>query len=427
MTIDDLDAGLLAERREQAARTLDEARRDPRPLDMSRGKPSPEQLDLSNPLLGLVGPDDYRAADGTDCRNYGGLEGIAEARELLGSVLGVPAARTIVGGNSSLRLMYSALALAWAHGTVDGTGPWRDQQPRWLCPVPGYDRHFTICQELGIEMIPVDVTDEGVDIHRVESLVADDARIKGMWIVPKHANPTGVTITAEVTRRLATMATAATDFRVFWDNAYAVHDLTDDQPLVADPFAPAEAAGHENRFLGFTSTSKMTFAGAGISALTGSEASTTWLRRHFSVTTIGPDKLNQLRHARFFGDLAGIRRHMARHAEILRPKFALVDQVLAEELGGTGLARWSSPEGGYFISLDVPEGCARRAVALAAEVGLTLTPAGATYPGGRDPHDANLRIAPTFPSLDEVERAMRVLAACVIVAAAERATASGTR
>jgi DNA-binding transcriptional MocR family regulator len=416
MTIDDLDAGLLAERREQAARTLDEARLDPRPLDMSRGKPSPEQLDLSNPLLALVGPDDYRAADGTDCRNYGGLEGIAEARQLLGDVLGVPASRTIVGGNSSLRLMYSTLALAWAHGTVDGTGPWRDQQPRWLCPVPGYDRHFTICEELGIEMVPVDITAEGVDVDRVEELVADDPRIKGIWIVPKHSNPTGVTISAEATRRLAAMPTAAADFRIFWDNAYAVHDLYDAGDSLLNVLRVAAEAGHPNRPLVFASTSKISLAGAGVSAMAASSANVADVKRHTSVQTIGPDKVSQWRHVRFFTDLAGVRAHMAKHATLLRPKFEAVDRVFERELGGKGIATWTKPRGGYFVSVDLLDGCAAEVVRLADAAGVKLTGAGATYPLQKDPRDRNLRMAPSLPPADQVELAMEVVAVCAQLA-----------
>lgn len=386
-------------------------------LDLTRGKPSAEQLDLSAPLLALPGAGDYRAADGADTRNYGGLRGLAELREIFGPLLGVPPERLIAAGNSSLEVMHDVLVHAVLFGVPGANTPWRDAA--FLCPVPGYDRHFAICEKLGIEMIPVRLTGEGPDMAEVERLVAEDARIKGIWCVPQYSNPTGETYSPSVVRRLAEMPTAATDFRVFWDNAYAVHDLTTQPASLTDFLAACESAGNPDRALVLGSTSKITLAGAGVGFLGASNANLDWYTGHLAKRTIGPDKINQLRHTRLLHSQDGVRAHMARHRELLAPKFDLVERTLREQLGDTGVASWTTPRGGYFVSLTVLPGCASRVVELAAKAGIALTPAGAPFPYGKDPDDAVIRIAPTFPPLPELADAMNGLALCVRLVAAE--------
>ncbi|MFO8008563.1 MAG: aminotransferase class I/II-fold pyridoxal phosphate-dependent enzyme [Candidatus Brocadiia bacterium] len=389
-------------------------------LNMTRGKPCAEQLDLANDMLTCVGPENYRAEDGTDCRNYGGLRGIPEARRLFAEYLDVAPDQLVVTGNSSLEMMHQAVARGVTHG-VPGGEPWGAQDSvRWLCPCPGYDRHFTVCERFGIEMVVLDMLEDGPDMDAVEELAGSDERVKGIWCVPRYSNPTGVTYSADVVQRLASMPTAAPDFRLFWDNAYAVHHLTDDPQPLPGMMDACAAAGHPDRPLIFGSTSKVTFAGAGLGMMAASERNLEWFLHHMSARTIGPDKLNQLRHVRFLGDMEGIRRHMRRHAEILRPKFDAVTGILREELGGKGIAEWTEPDGGYFISVNVPDGCARRIVQMAGEAGVRLTPAGATFPYGEDPRDRNIRIAPTFPPLEELRQATELLAVCVQLVAAEK-------
>jgi DNA-binding transcriptional MocR family regulator len=315
--------------------------------------------------------------------------------------------------------MHDSLVHALLHGVPDGSGPWLPQRPRFLCPVPGYDRHFSMLQNFGIEMIDVPLTPAGPDMEMVERLVATDASIKGMWALPKYGNPTGLTFAPEVVAALARMKAAAPDFRIFWDDAYTVHDLNDTPDVLANALALGEAAGNANRFLLYTSFSKVTFAGAGVAAMAGSQANLDWMRKHTSMATIGPDKLNQLRHVRFFKDLDAIRDHMKKHAAILRPKFACVERVLGQALGDSGLATWTRPRGGYFVSLDTLPGRATRVVKMAADVGLKLTPAGSAFPHRKDPLDRNIRIAPSFPTLPELERAMEVLAVAIICAGAD--------
>jgi DNA-binding transcriptional MocR family regulator len=327
--------------------------------------------------------------------------------------------QVVVSGNSSLQIMHDTIVRALLHGVPDGPGPW-DRLPhvKFVCPTPGYDRHFAICEHHGIEMVSVDMTDEGPDMDQVERLVASDASIKGMWLVPKYSNPTGATCSAAVATRLARMKTAAPDFRLMWDNAYAVHDLYDEGDELVDILTAAAAAGHPNRPLVFVSTSKISFAGAGIAAMAGSPANIADAKRHAAIQTIGPDKVNQLRHARFFGSFAGIKAHMKKHAALLRPKFEAVTRIFETELGGKGMAGWTKPRGGYFVSLDTLDGCASEVVRLAGEAGVKLTGAGATFPYGRDPRDRNIRIAPSLPPLAQVEQAMQVVAACVVLASA---------
>lgn len=387
-------------------------------LDMTRGKPGPEQLTLSEPLLSILTPDDV-AGEGGDYRNYGLPAGIPEARRLFGDYLGVGADQVIVGGNSSLQLMHYAVTFAVTQGVPGSDGPW-GHTAKVLCPVPGYDRHFAVCASLGLEMVPVPMTDSGPDMEVVRELVADP-RVKAMWNVPKYSNPTGVTYDDATVDALAAMETAAPDFRLLWDNAYQVHHLGDGPAPLKEIVSACADAGHPNRPLVFGSTSKVTLPGAGVAAFASSEANVADMLRKLSFVTIGPNKLNQLRHVRFFGDLAGIEAHMNRHAALLAPKFAAVDQALSTHL--SGLVSWTTPRGGYFVSVDVPPGCARRVVELAAGAGVKLTPAGATWPGGDDPEDRNLRLAPTLPPLERIEQAMAVFCACVTLAAAERSAA----
>lgn len=390
-------------------------------LDMTRGKPGSEQLDLSLPMLDLVTSTDYKTASNGDPRNYGGLDGIPEAKSLFKDFLETDSVdEVIVGGNSSLTLMHDTVARCMSHGTVDSKLPWgKLEKPKFLCPSPGYDRHFSVCQHFGIEMITVDMTDEGPNMDQVEELVAKDDSIKGIWVVPKYGNPTGVSVSDEVVDRLAAMKTAANDFRIFWDNAYTVHHLTDDHDEIKNILQACKDAGNDNRVFVYGSTSKITFAGAGLAVLGGSVANMDWMRKHLAMSTIGPDKINQLRHCRFFGDIEGLKDHMKKHAEIVKPKFDVVISILEEQLGGKGLATWTNPKGGYFISLDTQDGMAKRVVALAAEAGVKLTGAGATFPYKNDPRDRNIRLAPTLPSVDEIKQAMEVVCLCVELAAAE--------
>jgi DNA-binding transcriptional MocR family regulator len=387
-------------------------------LDLTRGKPSAAQLDLAAGLLHLPG-DRYTAADGTDTRNYQGLQGLTELREIFAPALQVPVEQLIAFGNSSLELMHDTLVHALLSPLPGAERRWVDEEKVvFLAPVPGYDRHFAVCDRLGIELVAVPMTPEGPDMDVVEQLVAADPSIKGIWCVPKYANPDGVVYSDEVTRRLASMPTAAPDFRIMWDNAYAVHHLTDEAIEVADVLALAAEAGHADRPFVFGSTSKITLAGAGVAFLGASPANVKWWLALTAKRTIGPDKVNHLRHAMFFGDAAGVAAHMAKHRELIAPKFAALEKILSENFADTPGVSWSTPKGGYFVTLTVPEGTATAIVKLAKEAGIALTPAGATHPGGDDPQDAIIRLAPTFPPLDEVEKAMAGVAVCVKLALA---------
>ncbi|WP_030559472.1 aminotransferase class I/II-fold pyridoxal phosphate-dependent enzyme [Streptomyces aureocirculatus] len=394
-------------------------------LDLTRGKPSARQLDLSADLLRLPG-DRHTAADGTDCRNYGAPNGLPELREMFSGFLQVPVDQLIAVGNSSLELMHDCLVHALL-GTVPGAPRrWADEDRiAFLCPVPGYDRHFSLCERFGIDMIPVPMTAEGPDMAEVTRIAAADPAVKGIWCVPKYSNPDGTTYSDTVVRALATMPTAAPDFRVFWDNAYAVHHLTDEETEVGDILTECSAAGHPDRAFVFGSTSKITFGGAGVAFFGSSPANVAWLRGHSAKRSIGPDKVNQLRHVLFLRDADGVRAHMRRHRELLRPKFDAVLRVLAEELGGTGLATWSTPKGGYFIVLNVPDGCAGEVVRRAKEAGIALTPAGATHPYGNDPRDSVIRVSPTYSDLAEVEQIIRGVATCVRLVGYEKLVAAG--
>jgi DNA-binding transcriptional MocR family regulator len=407
----------VSETKSELQRQYDSLRERTLTLDLTRGKPSPEQLDLSNALLALPGVDDYRDAQGTDLRNYGGADGLLELRAIFGELLHVPTAQLLARGNASLAIMHDTVVNALLHGVPGGSGPWRDVADlAFLCPVPGYDRHFAICEALGIRMIPVPFVDGRIDLETTARLVAEDPAIRGMWCVPMYSNPTGVVYSPAEVEALVGMPTAAADFRLFWDNAYAVHHLTDDEPEVIDVLGLAAGAGHPDRPLVFASTSKITLPGAGVAFVGGSTDNVAWLRRHSAAQTIGPDKINQLRHVRLLESAGAVRRHMRAHRAIVEPRFAAVLAILERRLEGA--ATWSRPTGGYFISLDVAPGTASAAIALAREIGVAVTPAGSTYPHGNDPLDSNIRIAPTFPSLVELDAAIDALCTCVLLASA---------
>lgn len=393
-------------------------------LNLTRGKPSADQLDLSTALLSLPGPADFTAEGATDCRNYGGLQGLAEARKLFSGIMGAPAEQLVVANNSSLALMHDTLIYALLKGTCDNAAPWsRQSEIAFLCPVPGYDRHFKICEDYGIRMIQVPLDEDGPDMDQVERIVAGDASIKGMWCMPKYSNPTGAVYSNAVIERLAAMKTAAADFRIYWDNAYAVHHLTGECVEIANILDLCARHGHANRAFVFASTSKITLPGAGLGIFAASKDNVKWLLARLTPRTIGPDKLNQLRHVRFLKDEAGILRLMEKHRALLAPKFQKVLEVFREKLSGVAGVSWTNPKGGYFISLEVPQGCAQRVVTLAKEAGVELTPAGATHPLGKDPADRTIRIAPTFPALPEVEQAAEGVALCVLLAVAEKSAA----
>lgn len=413
MDLTQADKDAVSARHKDASGRMEQLRGRNLSLDMTRGKPSPEQLDLADELLDIVKAGETKGEDGTDLRNYGGLAGIPEARRLFAEFLGTEPDRVIVGGNSSLTMMWDVLANAMMFGMPGGAGGWRDQAPKFICPVPGYDRHFAICERLGIEMVTVEMTPDGPDLDAIRALVADDASVKGIWCVPKYSNPSGETYSDETVEALASMSVAADDFRIMWDNAYAVHYLGNGPASLSDIMTACEKAGNPNRAIVFGSTSKITHAGAGVAVMASSPENVKDHLDKIFFSMIGPDKINQLRHVRFFKDMDGILAHMQKHAEIVAPKFAAVDEALEKNLGGTGLASWTKPEGGYFVSVDVLDGCASKVIARCADAGVKITPAGATYPYGKDPHDRNIRIAPTLPSVDEIKVAMTVLTAAI--------------
>ena len=391
-------------------------------LDMSRGKPSKEQLDLANGMMDVLNSrSDMVCEAGVDCRNYGIMDGIPEARRLLADMSEVPEKNILIYGNSSLNVMFDTVARAMYMG-VCGHTPWgKLDKVKFLCPVPGYDRHFGITEFFGIEMINVPLLPTGPDMDMVEKLVAEDEAIKGIWCVPKYSNPTGISYSDETVRRFAHLKPAAPDFRIFWDNAYSIHHLyDDDQDVILELLTECEKAGTEDMVYKFISTSKVSFPGSGIAAMAASEANLADARRALHYQTIGPDKLNQLRHVRFFKDMDGVREHMRKHAAILRPKFEMVLQVLEEELGGLEIGNWGKPKGGYFISFDSMEGCAKKIVAKAKEAGVVMTGAGATFPYGKDPKDCNIRIAPSFPTLDELKKAAEVFVLSVKLVSVEK-------
>ena len=389
-------------------------------IDMTRGKPCREQLDLSEGMLTAISSNaDCYTDYGFDCRNYGLVDGLDYAKKIFADLIGVPWQQIIVGGNSSLNLMYDAVARYMLYG-VCGEKPWVKQEKiKFLCPVPGYDRHFAICESLGIEMVNVPLLADGPDMVTVEDLIRDES-VKGMWCVPKYSNPTGITYSPSVIKRIAALKPAAKDFRIFWDNAYAVHDLYDEGDTLLDILPECEKAGNGNLPLIFTSTSKISYPGSGVSALGGSKENIDYIKSIMQKQTIGHDKMNMWRHVRYFKSADGVREYMKKHAAILRPKFEACERILEAGLTDSGVAVWTHPKGGYFISLNVYAGCAAKTVALAAEAGVVLTDAGATFPYHKDPGDTNIRIAPSFPKVEELEQGMEVLCVCVKLSAVRK-------
>ncbi len=391
-------------------------------LDMSRGKPGKAQLDLSTQMMDCLNSDsDYKAEDGTDVRNYGGLDGIPEAKRLFAQMLGVSVSEIFVGGNSSLNLMYDTITRAMLFGTQDDCLPWGKQQTiQFLCPVPGYDRHFAITEQFGIKMINIEMTPDGPNMDQVEQLVATDDTIKGIWCVPMYANPEGITYSDDTVKRFASLKPAAKDFRIFWDNAYCVHHLSDQQDTLLNLMEEAKKQGNEDLIYEFASTSKITFPGAGVAVMAASEKNIARLKKQAFFQTIGHDKINQLRHARYFGDMNGIHEHMKKHAAVIKPKFDLVLQMLQQEIAPLGIGYWNEPKGGYFVSYHATEGTATRIYQLCKNGGVNLTNVGATFPYGKDPLDSNIRIAPTFPPLDELALAMELFCICARLATVEK-------
>jgi len=395
-------------------------------LDMSRGKPSASQLDMEMDFMDVLNSDSVLKTEaGVDCRNYGILDGIPEAKKLMGDMIGVPAENVIVCGNASLTIMYDTVARSMIFGVM-GSTPWcRLDKVKFLCPVPGYDRHFAITEQFGIEMINVPMTATGPDMDLVEKLVSEDETIKGIWCVPKYSNPQGITYSDETVRRFAALKPAANDFRIFWDNAYVIHDLYEDKgDKLLDILSECEKAGNPDMVYEFCSTSKVTFAGGGIAAVASSRANLEYFRKTMTIQTIGFDKLNQLRHVRYFKDINGMKAHMKKHAAIIRPKFEAVLEVLDRELSGLGIGSWVKPHGGYFISFDALPGCAKEIVSKCREAGVTLTGAGATYPYKKDPSDSNIRLAPTFPTSEELAMAADLFVLCVKLVSVEKMLAS---
>lgn len=391
-------------------------------LDMSRGKPGKDQLDLSLDVLDCINSSEScKSEDGTDCRNYGLLDGIPEAKRLFAAMLEVDPDEIIIGGNSSLNMMYDAVARAMLLGVLGSEKPWcKLDKVKFLCPAPGYDRHFAVTESLGIEMINIDMTPEGPDMEQVRRLAESDESIKGIWCVPKYSNPEGITYSDAVVDAFASLKPRAKDFRIFWDNAYCFHHLTDEHDQLKNILTACRDNGNEDMVYIFGSTSKISFPGSGVAMMAASRANIDFTKRQLCAQTIGPDKLNQLRHVRFFKDLAGLEEHMKKHADVLRPKFETVVGSFERELTSLGIAEWSNPRGGYFISVNTLDGCAKRTVQLCREAGVVLTTAGATFPYGRDPRDRNIRIAPSFPPVSELKTAIELFCICVKIAAIEK-------
>lgn len=406
----DLNREELLEKKSSLEKEFEKIKAKNLKLDMSRGKPSKAQLDISMGMMDVLGSEsDMVCEEGVDCRNYGVIDGIKEAKQLFADMMEVPEENIIIFGNSSLNVMYDTVARAMTHGILGNT-PWAKlDKVKFLCPVPGYDRHFAITEHFGIEMVNIPMTEEGPDMDLVEKLVQTDPEVKGIWCVPKYSNPQGITYSDEIVRRFAHLKPAAEDFRIFWDNAYGIHHLYEEkQDKLLDILAECESEGHPDMVYIFASTSKVSFAGAGVACLAASSRNLEEIKKMMSVQTIGYDKLNQLRHVRFFRNLKGMEEHMKKHADIMRPKFEAVLHILKEELGGLGIGSWTTPRGGYFISFDAMEGCAKAIVAKVREAGLIMTKAGATFPYGKDPADSNIRIAPSFPTPEELDVAAKV-------------------
>ncbi len=391
-------------------------------LDMSRGKPCIEQLDLSAKMMDVLSSDtDLKCEDGTDCRNYGVVDGIKEAKELMGDMMEVAPDNIIIYGNSSLNVMYDTISRSYTHGVMGAT-PWcKLDKVKFICVVPGYDRHFAITEYFGIENVCVPMLDDGPDMDMVEKLVSEDESIKGIWCVPKYSNPTGNSYSDETVRRFARLKPAAKDFRIYWDNAYTIHHLYDhDQDHLIELLAECKRAGNPDMVYKFASTSKVCFPGSGISAIAASLNNLEDIKKQLKIQTIGHDKINQLRHVRFFGSIHGMVEHMRKHADILRPKFEAVEEILESELGGLGIATWTNPKGGYFISYNTLDGCAKEVVSRCKKAGVVMTPAGATYPSGHDPLDSNIRIAPSFPPIEDLRTATRLLVLCTKIVSIEK-------
>ena len=412
----------LAALKEELSKMYEDAKGKGLKLNMARGLPSAEQLDMEADFFNTLNPSSqFKSEAGIDCRNYGELIGIAEARKLMGDMMEVPADNVFVFGNSSLNVMYDTVCRSMIHG-VCGSTPWcRLDKIKFLCPVPGYDRHFAITEQFGIEMINIPMTPQGPDMDLVEKYVNNDAAVKGIWCVPKYSNPQGITYSEEVCKRMAALKPAAEDFRIFWDNAYTIHHLYEDkQDNLPEILELCEKSGNPDMVYKFCSTSKVTFPGSGIAAMAASKKNLDFIKSIITIQTIGHDKLNQLRHVRYFGSFEGMKNHMKKHAAILRPKFELVLKRLDEELTEAGIGEWTKPVGGYFVSFQAPKGCAKKIVAMCKDAGVTLTGAGATYPYKKDPDDSNIRIAPTFPPIEELSQALDIFTLCVKLASVEK-------
>ena len=421
MTYQSMSRQELESLRDRLLSKYNEYKADGIKLDMARGKPDKQQLDISEEILGLITKNEQCiASDGTDCRNYGGLDGLASAKELFADVFGLRAENIILGGNSSLNMMYDTVARAYTFGFCDSERPWcREEKIKFLCPSPGYDRHFAICELFGIEMITVAMNDDGPDMETVKKYVESDSAVRGIWCVPKYSNPTGIVYSDDVVRAFAALKPAARDFRIFWDNAYAIHDFGENIPIL-NILEECEKTGRPNMPIMFASTSKITFPGSGVALMSASLENLNYMKKQLSIQTIGPDKINQLRHVAFFKNKQGMMEHMKRHADILRPKFETVVAAFEKELSGTGIASWTTPRGGYFISFESLPGCAPAIYKLALDAGLTLTNVGATYPYGKDPKDSNIRIAPSFPDVESLKLAVERFIVCVKLASVER-------
>ena len=412
----------LTQQKAELTRQFEDAKKMGLKLDMSRGKPTVAQLDMTMGLMDVLNSDsDMTTMDGVDARNYGLMDGIIEAKHLMADVMSVPAENVIVYGNSSLAIMYDAISRSVTHGVMEST-PWcKLDQVKFLCPVPGYDRHFAITQHFGIEMILIPMTPDGPDMDLVEKYVNEDPAVKGIWCVPKYSNPQGISYSDETVRRFAALKPAAEDFRIYWDNAYAIHHLYEDkQDQILEILSECEKAGNPDMVYEFCSTSKITFSGSGIAAMASSPANLADVKKSLTLQTIGYDKVNQLRHTRYFKNVEGMMAHMKKHADILRPKFEAVLSVLDQELGGLGIGEWTRPLGGYFISFDAMEGCAKEIVAKCKEAGVVLTGAGATFPYGKDPKDSNIRIAPTYPTSEDMAKATDIFVLCVKLVSVEK-------
>lgn len=422
MMLTEMSGEQLSAFKEQCAAEYEGYKAKGMKLDMSRGKPSSEQLDLAMPMFDVfTNAASMLAEDGTDCRNYGCLTGIPDAKRLFGELLGVSTEKIIIGGNSSLAMMYDTVSRAMTHGVYGSEKPWgKCDKVKFLCPVPGYDRHFAICESFGIEMINIPMHSDGPDMDMIEKLTAEDEAVKGIWCVPMYSNPDGISYSDEVVKRFASLSPKAKDFRIFWDNAYCVHHLTDTPDRILNILDECEKTGKEDMVFVFASTSKISFSGAGVAIMAGSENNVKQITKLMGIQCISYDKINQLRHARYFKNVDGIMAHMAKHRAIIEPKFKLVLDMLDAQVGGLGILEWNKPNGGYFISVNTLDGCAKRVVELCGEAGVVLTSAGATFPYGKDPHDRNIRIAPTYPPLGELEEAMNIFCVSVKLASAEK-------